>query len=47
LELFDELKEQIWMLWTEYAKEDDAVLSEPAKVLKAALLRDFQEVANA
>jgi hypothetical protein len=47
LELFDELKEQIWMLWTEYAKADDGDLSEPAKRLKAALLRDFQEVANA
>ena len=46
LELFDELKEQILMLWAEYAKEGDAVLSEPAKALKARLLRDFQEVGN-
>jgi hypothetical protein len=47
LELYVELKEQVLMLWGEYAKEDDEVLSEPAKALKAKLLRDFQEVANA
>jgi hypothetical protein len=47
LELFDELKEQILMLWTEYAKEGDPVLSEPARALKGRLLRDFQEVPGA
>ena len=47
LELFDELKEQILLLWTEYAKEGDERLSEPSRVLKATLLRDFQEVASA
>lgn len=47
LELFDELKEQIFMLWEEYAQEDDQVLSEAAVALKKSLLEDFQEVSHA
>jgi hypothetical protein len=46
-ELVAELREQLAMLWTEYALEDDAVLSEPALRLKAAMRRDFQEVRHA
>ena len=46
-ELAAEVREQIAMLWTEYALEDDAALSKPALRLKAALLRDFEEVRHA
>lgn len=42
-ELFDELKEQLFMLWTEFAQEDDDALSSPARHLKQALLRQFVE----
>lgn len=46
-ELFDELKEQVAMLWTEYAQEADDSLSPPALRLKQALLAQFTEVAHA
>jgi hypothetical protein len=46
-ELVAELREQLAMLWMEYATEDDAALSEPALRLKAALLTDFREVQHA
>jgi len=45
--LFDELKEQLLMLWTEYAREADEALSEPALRVKAALLAQFTEVPDA
>jgi len=46
-ELFAELKEQIIMLWREYARERDEALSEPAKQVKRQLLADWEEMANA
>ncbi|MEE4380063.1 MAG: hypothetical protein V2J55_21460, partial [Candidatus Competibacteraceae bacterium] len=46
-ELFSELKEQIVMLWQEYARERDEALSEPAKQVKRQLLADWEEVVNA
>lgn len=46
-ELAVELREQIAMLWSEYAMEDDDVLAEPARQLKASLIRDFEEVRHA
>jgi hypothetical protein len=46
-ELFDELKEQLLMLWMEYAREQDDALSEPALLVKRALLAQFKEVAHA
>lgn len=46
-ELAAELREQIAMLWTEYAQEEDDMLAEPARRLKATLLRDFKEVPHA
>ncbi len=46
-ELFAELKEQMLMLWQEYAREQDDVLSEPAKQVKRQLLADWEGVANA
>ncbi len=46
-ELVAELREQLAMLWTEYAMEDDALLAEPALRLKAAIVSDFQEVQDA
>lgn len=46
-ELFDELKEQLVMLWSEYAQEADDALSPPAFRLKQALLAQFMEVAHA
>jgi len=47
LELFRELKEQVLMLWQGYVREDEVVLSEPAKRLRAQLMQDFEEVAHA
>ncbi|MFZ1643224.1 MAG: hypothetical protein WAV07_17690 [Candidatus Contendobacter sp.] len=46
-ELFAELKEQMLVLWQEYAREQDEVLSEPAKQVKRQLLADWDGVANA
>ena len=46
-ELFAELKEQMLMLWGEYAREQDDALSEPAKQVKRRLLADWEGVANA
>ncbi|MFO1430533.1 MAG: hypothetical protein U1F76_10405 [Candidatus Competibacteraceae bacterium] len=46
-ELFSELKEQMLMLWQEYAREQDEALSEPAKQVKQHLLADWEEVRNA
>ena len=43
-EVFEELKEQLIMLWREYAEEEDAALSEPAQKLKAVLLREWEAV---
>jgi hypothetical protein len=45
-ELFAELKEQMLMLWMEYARERDDALSEPAKRIKRQLLADWEETAN-
>lgn len=42
-ELFRELKEQLVMLWQEYVREDEDVLSEPAKQLRTRLMQDFEE----
>ena len=46
-ELLAELKEQLLMLWVEYARERDEVLSESAKQVKRQLLADWEEIANA
>lgn len=46
-ELFGEFKEQMGLLWEEYAREDDAVLSGPALKVKLALREQFQEVNHA
>jgi len=46
-ELFTELKEQMLMLWLEYAREPDDALSEPAQRVKRQLLADWEEAANA
>jgi hypothetical protein len=43
-EVFEELKEQLVMLWREYAEEEDAALSEPARRLKEVLLREWEAV---
>ena len=46
-ELFDELKEQMLMLWSEYAREEDGALSAPALSVKSALIAQFTEVPHA
>ncbi|NJM13867.1 MAG: hypothetical protein HC889_20295 [Synechococcaceae cyanobacterium SM1_2_3] len=46
-ELFAELKEQMLMLWREYARKQDELLSEPAQPVKRLLLADWEEMANA
>lgn len=46
-ELFTELKEQLLMLWREYAREQEDALSSPALQVKRQLLADWEEVANA
>ncbi len=43
-ELFVELKEQLLMLWREYAHERDEALSEPALSIKRRLLADWEEI---
>lgn len=45
-QLWEELREQIAMLWTEYAKEKDELLSKPALDLKRRLLLAIEEVSN-
>lgn len=45
-ELLAELKEQMLMLWQEYAREQDDVLSEPAQQVKQQLLADWEETAH-
>lgn len=47
LELFEELKEQLCMLWIEYARANAQDLSEPALKVKEALMATFSEVPNA
>ncbi len=47
MDLLLEFKNQLLMLWAEYAKEDDAVLSEPARKVKQQLRDDWTEVARA
>jgi len=46
-ELLAELKEQVLVLWEEYAAEDDAVLSVPARSLKQRLLQAWEAVGRA
>jgi hypothetical protein len=46
-ELFDELKDELRMLWLEFAQEDDLRLSEPAQRLKQQLLSDWEEIGDA
>jgi hypothetical protein len=46
-ELFAELKEQLLMLWREYAREQDDALSEPAQRIKQQLLVDWEEITDA
>lgn len=46
-ELVSELTGQLAVLWLEYAKEDDSLLTESAKALKYRLLEKFREVRNA
>ena len=43
-DLFAELKEQLLMLWREYARERDETLSEPALQIKRRLLADWEEI---
>jgi hypothetical protein len=45
-ELLEELKEQVIMLWTEYATEDDDNLSDLAKALKKRLLSFWEAASN-
>jgi predicted HicB family RNase H-like nuclease len=45
-ELLAELKEQMLMLWQEYACEQDEALSEPAQQVKQQLLADWEETAH-
>jgi hypothetical protein len=46
-ELLVEAKEQLFMLWQEYALASDDVLSEPAQRVKQKLLEDWEEVGRA
>jgi hypothetical protein len=46
-QLFEELTEQLLMLWIEYARETDDLLSQPAIQVKRQLLADWQEVSLA
>jgi hypothetical protein len=45
-QLLAELKEQMLMLWLEYAREQDEALSEPAYRVKQQLLADWEEIAH-
>ena len=44
-QLWQELREQMEMLWLEYAREDDDQLSAPALALKNRLLAGIEEIA--
>lgn len=46
-ELFQELKEQVLMLWTEFARAADDALSAPARRVKEQLLKDWEELPDA
>jgi hypothetical protein len=46
-ELFEEFKEQMALLWEEYALEDDSLLSDVALNVKRRLREQFKEVSNA
>jgi hypothetical protein len=46
-ELYGEFREQIAMLWVEYATADDVALSDAAVKVKRCLLSDWEEVAGA
>lgn len=46
-ELLVEAKEQLFVLWQEYAQASDDVLSEPAQRVKRKLLEDWVEVGRA
>jgi hypothetical protein len=46
-DLLDELNEQVVMLWTEYAKEDDRNLTASSRDLKQKLLAAIEEVPSA
>jgi len=46
-ELFDEVRACLHLLWTEYAREDDAVLEPEARSLKQRLLAAIEEVGHA
>ena len=46
-ELLLEARNQLLMLWSEYAREADEALSDPALKVKRQLLADWTEVARA
>jgi len=46
-ELFEELKEQLVMLWLEYGREEAELLSPPAQKVKQQLQSDWEEVIHA
>jgi hypothetical protein len=46
-DLLAELREQLTMLWREYALENEAVLAEPSRELRLRLRRDWEVIANA
>lgn len=46
-ELFQELKEQVLMLWTEFARASADALSAPARRVKEQLLEDWEELPDA
>lgn len=46
-ELLVETREQLFMLWQEYAQASDNVLSEPARQVKRKLLDDWVEISRA
>ena len=46
-ELAGEVREQLSLLWKEYALADDSELTESAQVVKRNLLASFEEVAHA
>ncbi len=46
-ELFQELKEQVLMLWIEFARGADEALSAPARRVKEQLLKDWEELPDA
>lgn len=47
MELVEEVRAQLAMLWKEYAMADDADLTESAREVKRNLLATFEEVRNA